>query len=55
MHTTTRILLPLICAIVLSSCAAQPDPAANKPQKREAFGKGWEASTYVSGSVPANR
>jgi hypothetical protein len=55
MDRPTRILLPLICAVVLTSCANQSAATSNKPQKRETFGKGWEADAHVNANIPAGR
>ena len=45
-----RLLLLLPIAIVLSSCASQT--ASNS---QPVFGKGWEVSTYTSGTVGTGR
>jgi hypothetical protein len=45
-----RLFLLLSIAFVLSSCASQT--ASNK---QPAFGKGWEASAYTSGTVGTGR
>jgi hypothetical protein len=55
MDSPIRILLRIICAVALTSCANQSATTSNKPQKRETFGKGWEADAHANANMPASR
>jgi hypothetical protein len=48
-----RLLLLLPIALVLSACASHPSQTASN--KKPMFDKGWEVSSYSSGTVGTGR
>ncbi|WP_157447485.1 hypothetical protein [Chthoniobacter flavus] len=50
-----RLLLLLLAAVVLSSCASQSPTDVTKSSKRDAYHRGWEVSSYVSSETTVAR